>query len=469
MDLKVLFNQNSYWEDSKNINKDPKLIEFDNAKVKWYPDLLVEFDLKCDLIYTLRGPRQVGKTTLIKILIRKLLNTGINPQRIFYFSCDLITGERELLDLIQTFLDWARAQTKERLFIFLDEISSVVNWQKAIKYLVDLGRLSNCTLILTGSHSMDIRKNSERLPGRRGKASDLDKTLRPMSFREYLSTLRDNGLIEDIKFPKFSVEDILKGKISLSDLRISNLSLYSFYFKNYALTGGFPLSIEVFYKEGKIPDYVYSIYLQWVIGDITRFGKKEKILNQIVERLIRSLSSPISWQTITKETEIGSHHTVLEYIDILVAAYILNVLYHFDIGRGYPSYKKNKKVYFRDPLLLYAFSSLAFRRHDSFEIAREWADLPEKFSRVVEGIVVEDIRRRFGEDVFYWQNKGEIDILIKRGSFPIEIKYRSKINRRDLKGILKTFKKGLILSKDLFDIIERNFVILPIPVFLLGE
>jgi hypothetical protein len=42
------------------------------------------------------------------------------------------------------------------------------DWQRGIKLFVDAGKLRNCTCILTGSHSIDLRKASESLSGRRG-------------------------------------------------------------------------------------------------------------------------------------------------------------------------------------------------------------------------------------------------------------------------------------------------------------
>jgi predicted AAA+ superfamily ATPase len=97
------------------------------------------FNLEQDAIYTMRGPRQVGKTTLIKIMIRELLEKGIHPKRIFFWACDLIDTPKELATTLQCYLDGARKEYDDRLFVFLDEISSIRDWQKGIKHLVDAG------------------------------------------------------------------------------------------------------------------------------------------------------------------------------------------------------------------------------------------------------------------------------------------------------------------------------------------
>lgn len=79
-----------------------------------------------------------------------------------------MADEKELFEVLNLYLNWAAAFRLERKYIFLDEISSVRNWEKGLKYLVDTGALKNATVVLTGSHSIDIKGSIERLPGRRG-------------------------------------------------------------------------------------------------------------------------------------------------------------------------------------------------------------------------------------------------------------------------------------------------------------
>jgi hypothetical protein len=134
-----------------------------------------------DAVYTLRGPRQVGKTTLVK-LIKKLVDDGVEGRRIFYWTCDLEQGKKDLHSILNTYIDTTREIHSDRLYIFLDEISTVKDWQNTIKYLFDLGKLDKTTSILTGSHSIDIKKASEKLPGRRGKLGiTYNKVLVPMN------------------------------------------------------------------------------------------------------------------------------------------------------------------------------------------------------------------------------------------------------------------------------------------------
>jgi predicted AAA+ superfamily ATPase len=94
-------------------------------------------ELKRGGIYILRGPRQVGKTTYLKETIRKLIGGGIPPKNILYLSLDSFASRKEMRNGIESFLDLTR-DASER-FIFLDEITSIRDWNLELKRLADQG------------------------------------------------------------------------------------------------------------------------------------------------------------------------------------------------------------------------------------------------------------------------------------------------------------------------------------------
>jgi predicted AAA+ superfamily ATPase len=53
----------------------------------------------------------------------------------------------------------------------------------------------------------------------------------------------------------------------------------------------------------------------------------------------------------------------------------------------------------------------------------------------------------------------------KNDLFPVELKYQNQIQNSDYKG-LYTFKKGILLSKNKFDV-TGNYVTIPVSLFLL--
>ncbi len=97
--------------------------------------------------------------------LRILLEKQIPPQQVFYFSLDRIEDFNQLYDLIECYLSRIRPTNTKRLYIFLDEISFVREWQRGMKALADEGRLKRTTVMLTGSNLLDIGKGAERLPG----------------------------------------------------------------------------------------------------------------------------------------------------------------------------------------------------------------------------------------------------------------------------------------------------------------
>src|SRR3972149_7067033 len=191
--INQILNQNIWWQDKRLISHDPKIREMNAQKFKWRPRVLEEFELDRFVVYTLRGPRQVGKTTALKILINDLLKKErVLKEQVMYYSCDNIDDYKELIELLETYLDYIKKLNlhKKRLYIFLDEVTSVRNWQKGIKYLVDAGKLSQAGIVLTGSNAADLRKGMERLPGRRGKTGGPEHEIGYAVYELYQQWLR---------------------------------------------------------------------------------------------------------------------------------------------------------------------------------------------------------------------------------------------------------------------------------------
>ena len=82
MDISIL---NQWWKNKELINQDKSIKEYELKKYKWQPTILKELKPKINNIYTLRGPRQIGKTTLIKLLIKELLKDN-DEKSCFYWS-----------------------------------------------------------------------------------------------------------------------------------------------------------------------------------------------------------------------------------------------------------------------------------------------------------------------------------------------------------------------------------------------
>lgn len=362
-----LLEYNLWWKDEDAINDDPQIQKWDESILKWNPRLRQTFQPD-DLVYSLRGPRQVGKTTLIKLEIRDLLRNKIPKWNIMYYSFEIENSARDVINILNEYLERTKNLRKKssRCFIFLDEISNVNNWQHGIKKLVDMGKLKNCTIIATGSHSIDLKHATERLPGRRGRAikEPLDKIMPPMKFSEYVYSIDENlRKIIDANYWRSSVNrmklvnQLLKGKI---DKQIDEFWSYqkelNSQLSNYMITGGIPLAVDEFLKTGRIQEGTYDIYLQAMTGDLKRAKKDDSYMDQIMPNIIKNIGNPVSWQSLKDNTDIGSHHTIEDYVKTLTDMFTLSFFYRYNATEKRPKFDSLKKIYFQDMFFLHAIN-----------------------------------------------------------------------------------------------------------------
>jgi predicted AAA+ superfamily ATPase len=491
-----LIDQNPWWKKREAIKQDKHLVALSHSSIKWEPRIGYKFNFDSDIVYTLRGPRQVGKTTLLKELISGFLSKGVEPRTLFYYTCDLIDNPKELVNTVNTYLDTTRPTPKERAYIFLDEISSVRDWQKAIKHLHDTGKLVNTTLILTGSHSIDIKKAYEKLPGRRGDLQDVpDKILLPMKFVEYVETVNKEirSAISDLRLIEFGnrkkiLLDLSQGKIPE---KIKSLSLYSkeldLLFKDYLLTGGIPRVIDEYFRTRQISEGVYRTYVDVVLGDLAKWNKRETYLRQILRKIMEAAGNPTGWNTLRKGTDIASHNTVADYVDTLKDSFVVYYLGFYDTSKKIPLYEKDKKIHFYDPFFYHALRGW-ITGQDPFTTSTDFMKNPQYAGMLAESVVGNHLIRLafnisqqkqlfdYENALFYWRSgkDREVDFVIKldeNSVLPLEVKYQSEITKGDLYGIID-FKKsagskmGILLSRDKMEV-KGGIVILPVWLFLM--
>lgn len=99
---------NPWWKDKEKINDDREIQKWESSVIKYDPRLrykiVYDFEPDNTVVYTLRGPRQVGKTTLVKLQIRDFLKRGISPWNILYHSLDLANNQQDVVDVVETYL-----------------------------------------------------------------------------------------------------------------------------------------------------------------------------------------------------------------------------------------------------------------------------------------------------------------------------------------------------------------------------
>ena len=456
IDLELLSIQNPWWRQLgtgerliKSLDFDPVIKVLERQELKRLPEILSEFDLGRDNIYVLYGGRGLGKTTILKLLIKKLIEGKTDPDNIFYYSCHNLDTYEELNELIKIFLNWRRAETAGRLFIFIDEISLIKNWPKGISYLAKAKKLKNVTVILASSRQEDFKSKA-------GNLQTKDKIITSLNFSEFLKLLN----------PKLS------GKINRDNYKNYQDQL-EYYLDIYFLTGGFLPCLNSYQKEGAISQNIYNDYFYSLTADIAKLGRDVILLRQILEQVIFNLGQPIGYKTIAAKTKAKIHLTIAEYLKILESMFTIKMVYQSD-SRGKPTSRKAKKIYFIDPFLFWLFYSHINGSLDYWHFSRERLHRQDVFNALVENVVFSHLAKdgEREERLTYWRDnirKQEITFLVHNGKkiIPILLRYSQEIEDKDLKIFKQAgFSRGIIISQDRLEE-KGNIKILPLTYFLL--
>ena len=494
MSVSELLEYNPWWKDENAIKLDPEIQSWNKSELKWNPRLRQTFKAG-DYVYSLRGSRQVGKTTLVKLEIEQHLKK-VPKWNVMYYSFELENSPRDIVNVINEYFNRGKHDATKQHFIYLDEVSNIKDWQKAIKKLKDQGKLKNCTVIATGSHSIDLRHASELLPGRRGIPiyETLDKILLPINFGEFVSTV-DKRIEKELSSRnlllsqnRFSIiRGLADGSIDEKLLELSNFqNELDKYFDDYLLTGGIPIAINEFLKNGFIQDSVYQIYVDAIIGDLRRANKDTSYMVQILPNIIKSITTPTSWKSLKENSDIGSHHTIEEYIKTLSEMFVLSIFYRYNSAEDKPKFDGLKKIFFHDSFFMHALNGHIAQK-DPYKLSIKSLDNLKIKSKFVEQVVADHcIRMAFNmaskktgfsyqSSVFYWKSKTsrEVDFVVRDNEslIPIEVKYQNQIKRNDLYGLID-FKKatntdrGIVITKNELRI-EDEAILIPASLFLL--
>jgi predicted AAA+ superfamily ATPase len=149
-------------------------------------------------VTVLRGPRQIGKSTLIRQMIESFLKEGVPPQSIFMVQFDELPGLLDVQEPILRLADWFEkrilgrtfneaAQSGQPAYVFLDEVQNLDDWAPQLKFLVDS---SDARVMVTGSSALRIEQGRDSLAGR---ISTLE--MGPLFLREILE-IRGEGTLE---------------------------------------------------------------------------------------------------------------------------------------------------------------------------------------------------------------------------------------------------------------------------------
>jgi len=485
--------QNPWWARKEAIGEDAKIRQYQAGKYKWHPRILKYIDLEKDVVYSIRGPRQIGKTTLLKIQIKALLEKGHAPHDILYYACDMVRNSNELYGIITAYLKWAETVSKGRKVIILDEISFVKDWGVAIKKFIDDFQNTGKVLILTGSHSIDIEKNAERFPGRGGEKEGISthKILLPMKFAEYVE-LKTPALCQAVKAYGLGDKGIREKEFRSIARGIEPETLKILLplqpeldklLEEYLLDGGVMFAVNQMSEKGEILQQTYELYMRQLMGDVHRLGRDETTAKQVLSAVLPRVGSRASWLGMAKETGIASYITVEQYIEKLQGMFMLDV-FHLVDEKMQPKYRNEKKIHVPNPFMFHALRSWVQNpAGDPFSAARQYLLNPENKSKIIEGLVGDHLARAAynlhptdlyspSSRVFYYRlaNGREIDYALAvdgRLCF-IDVAYKTSLASEDYLALKKTRMGGCLVSRSTYAYAkEHKIVTIPASIFLM--
>ncbi|RLA77960.1 MAG: hypothetical protein DRG78_16190 [Epsilonproteobacteria bacterium] len=387
-----------------------------------------------DEVLVIKGVRRCGKSTLLINQIDRLHSNGVARNKILFVNLEDPRFINHLTvnllqDIKDAYLEYLNPKGKP--YIFLDEVQTVVNWEKWVNKEVEL---KQSYITITGSNSSLL--SSEIASVLTGRYISID--IYPLSFSEFLDF---KGILINSKM------DLVSKKIEL------NRELNS-----YLKHGGFPRIVDYPDDEKKelLSTYKNSILLKDIVA---RFRLKNfAVLNDIAAFLVANTGIIQSISKLKNNFSI-SHSMAHDYVDYLKKAYLI-----FEVNKFDYSLKKqrvNEKKYYSVDLGLSNLMRVPNREFRG-------ADL--------ETIVFLELLRR-GYHVYYYKtsNDLEIDFVVEQDNKIIQLIQVSKTikDEKTCKRELAPFERtkrelhlenveSLVISEDNSRVLENEIKLLNI-------
>jgi hypothetical protein len=398
-------------------------------------------------IISITGPRRVGKSTLLKQCIQKLIQeNGIEQAgRLAYFTFDEpalylpgFNADGFFNELVGHF---AGLSKDGPVYLFLDEIQKFPRWELYLKKFHDLG--TPVRFVISGSASAPIfRKSLESLLGRIKAYRML-----PFSFRESLCL--QSGIAE-IGQATGKVGENLRKALNPSQLSgvLNEIAsgraalglpygMLSDFIQRYFYEGGFP---EVW----NMPDilakqaYLYQNQVERVIFEdllIAAEFRKPELLRRFYLGLLRQPGMETNLTRLSKETEIGKA-SIDNYFPLLEATDLVWRLQKYSGARN-SAKSGNFKTYLVD---------LAVRNAVLKITPQALAEAETQLGAYAENMVANHLRLWPGlvELAYYRERNNELDFIVDLGHtrVGIEVKYRNQPE-------LKEAERSARLAKEL--------------------
>ncbi len=379
--------------------------------------------LKQKEISMVMGPRQVGKTTLMKQLKDYLEKRN---EGCVFLSLDF-ERDRPFFRSQEALIDKLRLELGSHSgFVFIDEVQRKKDAGLFFKGLFDLELPYK--FIVSGSGSLELKENlHESLVGRKRIFR-----LAPVSFEEfidYCTGYRYEGRLDEF----FQIE------------REKTVSLI----RKYMNFGGYPRVIteEKAEEKRKIIDEIFSSYLEKDIGYFLG-AEKSYIFSDLIRITADQAGNPVNYSELSRTSGL-SLQTVRKYLWYAQKTFILHKIR--------PFFRNVRKEIRKSPV--YYFYDLGLRNHALGLFGH--IETPGMFGFLFENLVFHKLKESMsygGGKISYWRTTegAEVDFVLDFGSrfIPVEVKY-SEYRRPRISRSMRSFASKY--RPERVYIINRNF------------
>lgn len=374
-----------------------------------------------NLVKIVTGIRRCGKSVIMDQIETELRQSGKKTLMLNFEDRSvsaLITTVDELIDYISQYLG------KEKLYVFLDEVQMIEQWNVACRTL----RLKNVSLFITGSNSKLLSKEfTKELSGRY-----VAFRVHPFVFLEIQEYVKE-----------------LQHDYSISD---------------YLVFGGFPQAIEFPTKQARLR-YLNDLDDTIVINDILNRYKirKDNLFRRLVNYIMISnarIFSANSVQKFLKEQGFEcSLNTILKYLSYLEEAYVISPIRQYST-KAKRELKYYQKLYVEDV----SFNSI--RQTDG-----HW-----DITHNLENIVYNELLYRGFNLFVFREGSQEVDFLAEKNNrqYLIQVAYsiaEESTYRREfaLFNKLDQTREKIIITNDDFDFSTSTVRHINLKEFLINE
>lgn len=371
-------------------------------------------------IIAILGPRQCGKTTLLKHIASKLK------------KCSFVDfTDRKKLSLFDNDIDsFIELYVKGYDFLFLDEFQYSKEGGKKLKYLYDNFQVK---VFISGSSSTEISIQSIKyLVGR-----IFVLVLFPFSFSEFLSC-KNKPLYEIYKKRENFSEEVI--------IEINKL------YDEFAIYGGYPGVVLSHSKEEKktVLKNIYNIYLLKEIKEILGI-KEDYKLTKLMHALALQVGGLVNYHELGQISNFN-YTELKSYINILNKTFVTYESKPFHTNKR-TELSKNPKIFFIDN----GFRNVIMDNFQEIENRSDKGQLNENF--VSSEIVKHE------KEAKYWRtkSKAEIDFILEDTGRIIPLEVKSDLREPKISKSMYSFgekyktKRVFVLSKSLDKEIKASF------------